>query len=241
MQRARGRRAGTRSARRRASRRSRSRAGRAPRRGRCGRVPRSRTRAACPIAAPRRCRPPSAPTGVAACVRFGRSSRKSRRRPCTASSSASRRFTSSPRPATSASNDVASSPFPFAMPICFDEGIAALLQLLRAHLDVLALRLERLEARRCRASRRAGEAGGNGGEIGTEKVDVEHFSILADSLDPDFAGALAGAAPEKPRPRKGGSAGRCRARCLALFPRWSVFSVERSKSCKQMAYGCRCL
>ena len=63
------------------------------------------------------------PTGVVAWVRLGRLSRKSRSRPCTASSSASAAFNSSPRPATSASRGVASSPFPFAMPTCFERAL----------------------------------------------------------------------------------------------------------------------
>ncbi len=63
------------------------------------------------------------PTGVDAWVRLGRSSRKSRSPRWTRSSSPSRRFVSSPMPATSARIADASSPRPFSAPICFDSAL----------------------------------------------------------------------------------------------------------------------
>src|SRR6266496_4792864 len=64
-----------------------------------------------------------APTGVEAWLRFGRSRRNSRSSRCTRSSSASRRFVVSPIPATSVNSAAASSPLPFAMPICLDNAL----------------------------------------------------------------------------------------------------------------------
>ena len=63
------------------------------------------------------------PTGTLECVRFGRSSRKSRSAVCTRSSSPSRRLVSAPMPATSARSADASSPLPLAAPIAFDSAL----------------------------------------------------------------------------------------------------------------------
>ena len=54
------------------------------------------------------------------------------------------------------------------------ERVAALLQLLRADLDVLAAGFERLEALGVEGHAALGEAGGDAGKIVAEQIDVEH-------------------------------------------------------------------
>ena len=112
-----------RSARRRAWPPSRSRAAPGPRRGRCGRGPGNRRPAACPSGAPRRCRRTTCRRARSRAAGWeGRAGNRAASL-CTASSSPSRRFVSSPMPATSASSAAASSPLPFAAPICFDSAL----------------------------------------------------------------------------------------------------------------------
>ena len=87
-----------------------------------------------------------APSGTDAWVMFGSSRRKSRASSCTFSSSRSRLSCSRPR-RPFAQQRLRSWPLPFAIPTCLAQCVALRLQLPRAHLDALALALERFEKR----------------------------------------------------------------------------------------------
>ena len=141
--------------------------------------PESRTRAACPSGAPRRCRRHDLPTGTLECVRFGRSSRKSRSSACTRSSSPSRRFVSVADPGHLGEQRGGVLALALGGADLLRQRVALRLQVLRAGLDVLALALERLEARGVERQAALGESGGDRRQIVAKKIDVEHAAILA--------------------------------------------------------------
>ena len=60
------------------------------------------------------------------------------------------------------------------------QRVAAALQVLRAHLDVLALALERLERRGIEREPALGERGGDAGEVGAKEQEVEHCASLSE-------------------------------------------------------------
>ena len=105
------------------------------------------------------------PTGALACVRFGRSSRKSRSFACTRSSSPSRRFDLVAEPGDLGQQRRRVLALAFRDADLLRQRVALRLQLLRAHLDVLALALRAPRSARCRASTpRLASAGGHAGQ-----------------------------------------------------------------------------
>ena len=112
-----------------------------------------------------------------------RSSASAPARPGSRRGARRRLFSSSPMPAHFGHHaPPCRSPLPLSWPICLDSAVAPRLQLLGAHLQLLALGLERRETRHVEERLRvlaSFESGDHAGQVAAQLGDVEHGRSLA--------------------------------------------------------------